>query len=152
MMKFRLRLPGAAHMSRQALALAALATCACHDPLPPRRGSWAVMVYGTITTDGVPRQGIHVEYELHQDSCANGRLLSGNGSIAAASDNRGDFRFQAYSYHEIVPQCLRLFVRHSDGTRGTSADAPDIPLKPVSLNSIPYDSVRMDLSLPPDDS
>lgn len=107
------------------------------------------MIYGTITTDGQPREGVVVEYDLFAGGCDSGKRLPGGGAyVASRSNNIGRFRFQAYSLDPTAPQCLRLYVRKDDSTRGVSGDAPNLPLKPIGERNLPYDSIRIDVVVP----
>ena len=149
-MAFTMKLDRAAYRAawRAALALPLLTlSVACRQTSAPMRGVFATIVYGTVTTGGQARPNIRIEYEVYRESCGSATLLTASDNWTL-SDQSGRFRLQILSADTISPQCVRLFVRDTNGTRIEGADVTALRYKLVSDASLPYDSVRVDIALP----
>lgn len=131
------------------IALGALlpSLAACREPASGEFESWAVVVYGTVTdASGTPRQGVSLEFELYEPTCADGAWAGDGGPAFTGASGR--YHHQLRSFRGVTPQCVRVFIRHSGQTRELAGEASGFRLERERNNHVPYDSVRVDVTIP----
>ena len=105
------------------------------------------MFYGTVTdAAGVGREDVMIDYEIYRTNCSPGATMISSGWVAI-SDNIGRFRGQV-NVLDSSGICLRVLRRRPDDSSVVGAELLRLPLKPIGEASLPYDSVRVDFSVP----
>jgi hypothetical protein len=108
-----------------------------------------VVVYGTVTTpDSRPLQGALVGATGRSGRCPGAGQPAVYAYGAQVSDSIGRYRaFVAHSSNQADTVCVQLSARRSVAVSSDSVLAS--PLTVVLRTFPPYDSVRVDLALPP---
>ena len=131
-------------------ALIAVGGIACggtsSGPVPD---TFAAIVHGVVTgSTGQPVSGARIESELYRGACSTGTRSGGGSPKAVVTDAAGRYAQQFISGDSSSAQCLQVLVRQADGTTRVGAELPSVRLKPRSNASLPYDSLRADISIP----
>lgn len=120
---------------------------ACAESATGRRITWAVVVYGSVTdASGIPLPDVSLEFEVYQPTCADGVRIGGGGP--AFTNAAGRYRAQVMSHDSVASQCVRVFIRHCRSSGELVGEASGFQVKRVSETSLPYDSVRVDVTIP----
>lgn len=111
---------------------------------------YTAFVFGSITTaQGASVAGARIQSEVFIPNCDGGTRVGEGSPTVAVTDAAGRFRHRVISERPVTTQCVRVSVMAA-GSNAVLATgmAPAVQFKVQSDASIPYDSARVDISLP----
>ena len=137
-----------ATIQRAATLMLGVACVACGNSNEPVPIVFSTVVYGVVTSGaGGPLVGVQIESETYRGTCASGAKTGGSSPVLTTTDDAGRFRQQIVTSDSASQQCLRVTARPPNGTPRV-AEISELSLKVAADASLPYDSVRVNVTIP----
>lgn len=139
------------HMAKHIMGcvVVGLSTAACKNSSGPVPAVYSAVVYGVVSNaSGLPLSGVQVQSETYSGTCASGQRTGSSSPTVTTTDATGLFYQQIVTGDSSSSQCLRVILRPKEGGSRVGAEVTGLRLKAAADASLPYDSLRVDITLP----